>query len=188
MKEIKEMKDVFKQMKKEVEQNDVDKRCVEIERKNLLIENENLIATCISTDVISCVMFDVHTISQFSKLNNAFIVEQARVVQLEAEISKLKHKIEKDDHNEMIKSFSKLEIDHLDLQLKYNNLKARFKQMNFKSPKDAPEFDSLFKITQLEEKLQAKGNTIKNLKTHISRLNEQNGQDETLQQTERLAS
>ncbi|GJY21257.1 hypothetical protein Tco_0393823, partial [Tanacetum coccineum] len=52
--------------------------------------------------------------------------------------------------------------------------------MNFQSPKDAPEFDSLFKITQLEEKLQAKYNTIKKLKTHISRLNEQNGQDETL--------
>ncbi|GJT14439.1 hypothetical protein Tco_0861481 [Tanacetum coccineum] len=105
-KEIKEMKDVFEQMEKEVEQNDVDKRCAEIERKNLLIENENLIATCISTDVLSCVMADVHTISQISKLNNAFVVEQASVVQLKAEISKLKHKIEKDDHNEMIKSFS----------------------------------------------------------------------------------
>ncbi|GJY21258.1 hypothetical protein Tco_0393824 [Tanacetum coccineum] len=115
-KKIKEMKDVFEQMEKEVEQNDVDMRCAEIERKNLLIDNENLIAACISTDVLSCVMSDVHTISQFLKLNDAFVVEQARVVQLEAEISKLKHKIEKDDHNEMIKSFSKLEIDHLDLQ------------------------------------------------------------------------
>ncbi|GKA71989.1 integrase, catalytic region, zinc finger, CCHC-type containing protein, partial [Tanacetum coccineum] len=151
-KEIKEMKDVFEQMEKEVEQNDVDKRCAEIERKNLLIENENLIAT----------------------------LEQARVVQLEAEISKLKQKIEKDDHNEIIKSFSKPKIDHLDLQLKYNNLKSCFKQTNFQSPKDAPEFDSLFKITQLEEKLQAKDNTIKKLKTHISRINEPNGQDETL--------
>ncbi|GKD58258.1 hypothetical protein Tco_1295767, partial [Tanacetum coccineum] len=36
----------------EVEQNDVDKRCAENERKNLLIENENLIATCISIDVL----------------------------------------------------------------------------------------------------------------------------------------
>ncbi|GJV89561.1 hypothetical protein Tco_1533499 [Tanacetum coccineum] len=138
--------------KKEVEQNDVDKRNVEIERKNLLIENENLIAA----------------------------LEHARVVQLKAKISKLKHKIEKDDHNEMIKSFSKLEIDHLDLQLMYNNLKACFKQTNFQPPKDALEFDLLFKITQLEETLQAKDNTIKKLKTYISRLNEQNGQDEKL--------
>nr|GEV21855.1 putative reverse transcriptase domain-containing protein [Tanacetum cinerariifolium] len=43
---------------------------------------------------------------------------QARCLELEAEISKLKHKIEKDDHSEMIKHFSNIELDHLNLQLK----------------------------------------------------------------------
>ncbi|GJX33974.1 retrovirus-related pol polyprotein from transposon TNT 1-94 [Tanacetum coccineum] len=151
IKEIKEIKDVFEQMEKEVEQNDVDMRCAEIERKNLLIENENLIVACISTDVLSCVMSDVYTISQFSKLNDAFIVEQARVVQLEAEISKLKHKIEKDDHNEMIKSFSKLEIDHLDLQLEYNNIKnERYRAENVKIKKHYLELYNSIKITRAQ--------------------------------------
>ncbi|GKB81310.1 hypothetical protein Tco_0948205 [Tanacetum coccineum] len=40
VKEVKEMKEIFEQMESEVEQNVVDKQCAEIERKNLLIENE----------------------------------------------------------------------------------------------------------------------------------------------------
>ncbi|GJS90383.1 hypothetical protein Tco_0773019 [Tanacetum coccineum] len=44
VKEVKEMKEIFEQMEAEVEQNDVDKQCADIERKNLLIENQNLIA------------------------------------------------------------------------------------------------------------------------------------------------
>nr|GEU61149.1 integrase, catalytic region, zinc finger, CCHC-type, peptidase aspartic, catalytic [Tanacetum cinerariifolium] len=46
----------------------------------------------------------------FSELHDAYTVEQARKVELEAEISKLKHKIQNDDHGEMIKHFSNLEL------------------------------------------------------------------------------
>ncbi|GKE14424.1 hypothetical protein Tco_1422001 [Tanacetum coccineum] len=51
-KEVKEMKEIFKQMEAEVDQNAVDKKSAEIERKNLLIENENLIADCLSKEVL----------------------------------------------------------------------------------------------------------------------------------------
>ncbi|GJT45400.1 retrovirus-related pol polyprotein from transposon TNT 1-94 [Tanacetum coccineum] len=71
---------------------------------------------------------------------------QARCLELEAEISKFKHKIEKDDHSEMIKHFSNLE--------------------------DAPEFDSFFKIN----KMKAKDNTIRNLKVQISQMNERHSE------------
>ncbi|GJW98660.1 hypothetical protein Tco_0180468 [Tanacetum coccineum] len=43
-KEVKVMEGIFDQMSDEVDQNVVDKQCAEIERKNILIENENLIA------------------------------------------------------------------------------------------------------------------------------------------------
>nr|GEW87923.1 integrase, catalytic region, zinc finger, CCHC-type, peptidase aspartic, catalytic [Tanacetum cinerariifolium] len=98
IKEVKEMKEIFEQMEAEVEQNAVDKQCAEIERKNLLIENENLIADCLSNELLYSVMNDVNTISRFSKLHDAYTVAQARCLELEDEISKLKHKIEKDDH------------------------------------------------------------------------------------------
>ncbi|GKF44263.1 hypothetical protein Tco_0130815, partial [Tanacetum coccineum] len=42
-KEVKEMEEIFDQMNNEVDKNIVDKQCAEIEKKNLLIENENLI-------------------------------------------------------------------------------------------------------------------------------------------------
>ncbi|GKB47806.1 hypothetical protein Tco_0898559 [Tanacetum coccineum] len=116
VKEVKEMKEIFEQMEAEVEQNVVDKQCADIERKNLLIENENLIANCFSNELLYSVMNVVNTASRFSELHVAYTVEHARVVELEAEISKLKYKIQKDDHIEMIKCFSNLEVDVMPLQ------------------------------------------------------------------------
>nr|GEX53218.1 retrovirus-related Pol polyprotein from transposon TNT 1-94 [Tanacetum cinerariifolium] len=108
--EVKEMKEIFEQMESEVEQNVMDKQCADIERKNILIENVNLIADYLSHKLLYSVMNDVNIVSRFSKMHNAYIVEQARCIELEDEISKLKHKIQKDYHSEMIKCFSNLEI------------------------------------------------------------------------------
>nr|GEU76414.1 hypothetical protein [Tanacetum cinerariifolium] len=52
-KEIKEMKDVFKELEAEVTQYAVDRKHDAIERKNLLIANDNLIAECLSKEVFS---------------------------------------------------------------------------------------------------------------------------------------
>ncbi|GKE15688.1 hypothetical protein Tco_1423265, partial [Tanacetum coccineum] len=121
-KEVKEMKDIFEQVEAKVEQKAVDKQCADIERNNLLIENENLIAICLSNELLYSVMNDVNTGSRFFELHDAYTVRQVRCLELKAEISKLKHKIEKDDHSEMIKHFSNLEVNQLNLQLKYQNL------------------------------------------------------------------
>nr|GFB83947.1 hypothetical protein [Tanacetum cinerariifolium] len=48
-------------MEAEVEQNAVDKQCADIERKNLLIENENLIADCLSNELLYSAMNDMNT-------------------------------------------------------------------------------------------------------------------------------
>ncbi|GJX26768.1 hypothetical protein Tco_0233064 [Tanacetum coccineum] len=172
VKEVKEMKEIFKQMEAEVEQNAVDKQCAKIERKNLLIENENLIADCLSNELLYSVMNDVNTVSRFSELHDAYTVGQSRCLELEAEISKLKHKIEKDDHSEMIKHFSNHEINHLNLQLKYQNLKERFGNNKSQTVQDAPEFDSLFEINKMKASLQGKDNAIRKLKEQISQMNE----------------
>nr|GEV83006.1 hypothetical protein [Tanacetum cinerariifolium] len=50
-KEIKEMKDVFEELKAEVAQNVVDRKHDDIERNNLLIANANLIAECFKDHV-----------------------------------------------------------------------------------------------------------------------------------------
>ncbi|GJS90062.1 retrovirus-related pol polyprotein from transposon TNT 1-94 [Tanacetum coccineum] len=93
-KEVKGMEEIFDQMSVEVDQNTVDKQCAEIERKNLLIANENLIANCLSNQLM-------------------FAVEQSRRLDLEAEISKLQNENQKDVNDEMIRGFNKLQSSHL---------------------------------------------------------------------------
>ncbi|GJY56623.1 integrase, catalytic region, zinc finger, CCHC-type containing protein [Tanacetum coccineum] len=89
-KEVKGMEEIFDQMSAEVDQNTVDKQCAKIERKNLLIANENLIANCLSNQLM-------------------FAVEQSRCLDLEAEISKLQNENQKDVNDEIIRGFNKLE-------------------------------------------------------------------------------
>ncbi|GKC66220.1 hypothetical protein Tco_1098818, partial [Tanacetum coccineum] len=79
VKEVKGMKEIFKQMEAEVEQNAVDKQCADIERKNLLIENENLIVDCLSNELLYSVMNVVNTVSRFSEMHDAYTVELANV-------------------------------------------------------------------------------------------------------------
>ncbi|GKA14342.1 retrovirus-related pol polyprotein from transposon TNT 1-94 [Tanacetum coccineum] len=80
-KEVKGMEEIFDQMSAEVDQNTVDKQCAEIERKNLLIANENLIANCLSNQLM-------------------FAVEQSHCLDLEAAISKLQNENQKDVNDE----------------------------------------------------------------------------------------
>nr|GEV46544.1 putative reverse transcriptase domain-containing protein [Tanacetum cinerariifolium] len=87
--------------------------------------------------------------------------KQARCLGLEAELSKLKHNIQKDDHSEMMKHFSNLEIDHLNLQLKYQNLKEHFGNSKSQPSQDTLEFDTVFEINKMKASLQGKDNMIR---------------------------
>nr|GEV62319.1 integrase, catalytic region, zinc finger, CCHC-type, peptidase aspartic, catalytic [Tanacetum cinerariifolium] len=107
------MKSVFENIEAEVDQNAIDKKCDEIERKNLLITNKNLIANCIAQEVFYIVTDSVLTASRFHELNVTYDDEESRAVKLEAGNSELLEKIQNDDHDSMVKHFSKLEIDHL---------------------------------------------------------------------------
>ncbi|GJZ78444.1 retrovirus-related pol polyprotein from transposon TNT 1-94 [Tanacetum coccineum] len=89
----------------------VKKKCDEIKRKNLLIENENLIDECLSKDVFYIATDYVLTVSRFSDMHDAYIVAQKRIAELRAENSNLTQNIQRDDHDEMIKHFSRLEVD-----------------------------------------------------------------------------
>ncbi|GKE39217.1 hypothetical protein Tco_1462622, partial [Tanacetum coccineum] len=74
-------------MEAKVEQHVVDKKCAEIERKTLLIENENLLVDCLSNELLYSVMNVVNTVSRFFEMHDDYTVEQACNVGLEAEIS-----------------------------------------------------------------------------------------------------
>ena len=70
----------------------------------------------------------------------------------------------------MVKHLSKLEVEHFDLQLKYQHLKENVKTSNIKTSSNVSEFDAVFEINKRDEQIQAHCNTIRNLKAQISQL------------------
>ncbi|GJU75819.1 hypothetical protein Tco_1272889 [Tanacetum coccineum] len=109
-KEVKEMEEIFDQMNNEVDKNTVDKQCAEIEKKNLLIENENLIVNCLSTQLLQ---------------------------------------------NDV-----------------YQHLQESFDNKNSQASQEAPDFNSFFKIKNLEHQIQEKDNVIRHLKDLVANVND----------------
>ncbi|GJX27083.1 hypothetical protein Tco_0233379 [Tanacetum coccineum] len=144
----------------------------EIERKNLLIANDNLIADCLSKEVFYIATNSELTVSRFTKMHDAHTIVQARCLELEVKLSKLHDKVQKDDHTELVKCFSNLEVNHLNLQLKYQNLKESFRNNTSPPARDAPDFDSVFIIEKMKASIQGKDNSIKKLRVQISQLKE----------------
>ncbi|GJV76612.1 hypothetical protein Tco_1508196 [Tanacetum coccineum] len=64
--EVRAMKAVFENLEAEVDQNEIDLKSGEIEQKNLLITNENLIAECLSKEVFYTATDSILNVSRFS--------------------------------------------------------------------------------------------------------------------------
>ncbi|GJV73493.1 hypothetical protein Tco_1493488 [Tanacetum coccineum] len=94
------MKDILKELELEVDQNVVHRKHAEIERKNLLIAKNNLIADCLSKDVFYITTNSKLTIFRFIEMHDTHTVVQACCLELEAELSKFWDKIQTDDLNE----------------------------------------------------------------------------------------
>nr|GEZ95651.1 hypothetical protein [Tanacetum cinerariifolium] len=170
--ETKEIKAIFDELEAEVDQNVVNRKYDEIERKNLLITNDTLIANCLSKEVFYIATNFELDVSKFSEMHDAHTIVQARCLELETELSKLKDKIQKDEHDVMVKRFSNLEVQHLNLQLKYHHLKENLGNNNSSPAQDGPDFDPVFEIKKLKPFIQGKDNTIRKLRKQISQLQE----------------
>ncbi|GKF62976.1 hypothetical protein Tco_0183030, partial [Tanacetum coccineum] len=135
-------------MEAEVDQNVINRKHDEIERKNLRIANNNLIVDCLSKEVFYIATNYELTVSRFTEMHDAHTVVQARCLELEAKLSKLHDK------------------------LKYQNLKESFGNNTSPPARDAPDFDSVFVIEKMKASIQGKDNAIKKLRMLISQLTE----------------
>nr|GEX20404.1 hypothetical protein [Tanacetum cinerariifolium] len=169
-KEIKEMKDVFEELEAEVAQYAVDRKHDAIERKNLLIANDNLIAECLSKEVFSVATNSELNVARFTDMTIAHTDVKVRCLELEAKLVKLRNTSHHDNQEDLINHFSKLEVNHLNLQLKYQNLKDSFENNPSTPDKDTPDFDSVFVIGKMQASLQGKDNTTD---SQITKLTEQ---------------
>nr|GEV10664.1 integrase, catalytic region, zinc finger, CCHC-type, peptidase aspartic, catalytic [Tanacetum cinerariifolium] len=110
--------------------------------------------------------------SRFTEMHVTHTIVEARCLELKAELSNLRDKIHNDNHNELVNRFSNLEVHHLNMQLKYQNLKDSFGNNPPTPAKDTLDFDSVFVIKKMQASLQGNDNVIKQLKKKISHLQE----------------
>ncbi|GJY58093.1 integrase, catalytic region, zinc finger, CCHC-type containing protein [Tanacetum coccineum] len=154
----KEMKEIFEELEAEVDQNVMNRKHDEIERKNLLIANDNLISDCLSKEVFYIATNSKLTVSRFTEMHVAHTVIQARCLELKSELSKLLDKFQKDDHTELTRSESDRTLDFraLDFQItqlteKVNVLQEQnelFRTENVKIKQHYKELYDYIKITR----------------------------------------
>ncbi|GKE82945.1 hypothetical protein Tco_1552945 [Tanacetum coccineum] len=118
----------------------------EIEWKNILIANDNLIVDCLSKEVFYIATNSELTVSRFTEMHEAHTIVQTRCLELEADLSKLRDK------------------------LKYQTLKESFRNDPSPPARGTPDFDSVFVIEKMKAPIQGKENVIKKLRMQISQL------------------
>ncbi|GJQ94335.1 hypothetical protein Tco_0005474 [Tanacetum coccineum] len=122
-KEVKEYEQIFDDLDAEYERCVLDNKNLTIEKKNLLIKNDCLIAECLEKDICSIVLTSDIVVPPSSNclcedLRSACDREHTKVLELEAEVLKQqKMVIESEKRN------SYLQQNHIDLQLKFQNYK-----------------------------------------------------------------
>ncbi|GJZ78059.1 hypothetical protein Tco_0642731 [Tanacetum coccineum] len=95
------MKAIFNPMETEVEQCSMDRKCVEIEKKELLIENEHLLEQIISQDIMCSAMPSYDDLVKYVEMEESYIDEYNGCVKLNVELSKTKDMVEKVAYNEL---------------------------------------------------------------------------------------
>ncbi|GJY66354.1 reverse transcriptase domain-containing protein [Tanacetum coccineum] len=159
-KEIREFEQIFDDLETEYEQCVLDNKNLTIEKKNLLIKNDCLIAECLEKDICSIVLTSDIVVPPSSNclcedLRSACDREHTKVLELEAEISKQKQLI-----TESEKRFAFLEQNYVNLQLKFQNYKQCIDTSSASN--------AIFEINKLRQQLQGKDDTIRNLDAQIN--------------------
>ncbi|GJV33323.1 hypothetical protein Tco_1393723 [Tanacetum coccineum] len=155
-----EYEQIFDELEAEYEQCVLDNKNLTIEKKNLLIRNDCLIAECLEKDICSIVLTSDIVVPPSSNclcedLRSACDREHTKVLELEAEVLKQqKMVIESEKRN------SHLQKTHIDLQLKFQNYKQCIDTSSASN--------AIFEINKLRKQLQGKDDTIRNLDAQIN--------------------
>ncbi|GJV90087.1 retrovirus-related pol polyprotein from transposon TNT 1-94 [Tanacetum coccineum] len=151
---------IFDYLDAEYERCVLDNKNLTIEKKNLLIKNDCLIAECLEKDICSIVLTSDIVVPPSSNclcedLRSACDREHTKVLELEAEVLKQqKMVIESEKRN------SHLQKTHIDLQLKFQNYKQCIDTSSASN--------AIFEINKLRKQLQGKDDTIRNLDAQIN--------------------
>nr|GFD35266.1 hypothetical protein [Tanacetum cinerariifolium] len=103
------MKDVFEELEAEVAQYAIDRKHDAIELQNLLIANDNLIAECLSQEVLCVATNSELNVARFTEMHVANTSAKTRCLAFEDELANLRKTNNHDNQKELINHFSKLE-------------------------------------------------------------------------------
>nr|GEU61274.1 hypothetical protein [Tanacetum cinerariifolium] len=127
VKEVTEFMRIFNELDKEYEQCVLKKKKLQIEKKNLLIQNECLITDCIAKDICSIVLaFDRdRPLSEEISLN--YVRENSKVIELEAEILKQQQMLDELDKRYAMTS---VRIQNDGFKVENVNLKRHYQELS----------------------------------------------------------
>ncbi|GJT24261.1 hypothetical protein Tco_0894198 [Tanacetum coccineum] len=149
---------------------ELDRKYFEIEKQELLIENERLLEHIISQHNMCTAMHYYDDLMKYAKMEQSYIDEYSRCVQLEAELLRKKGMVERAVYNELSNKWSRLEKRCISLEIKVQKSKESFQHDKPCNNQDAPEFPAFFEINYLKAQLQTKNTSISKLKEHIATL------------------
>nr|GFA09434.1 hypothetical protein [Tanacetum cinerariifolium] len=130
-----------------------------------------LVPEVLPTKKVLCVATNSElNVARFTDMHVANTTAETRCLALEAKLANLRETNNQDNQTGLINHFSKLEVSHLNLQLKYQNLKDQIGNSPPTPDKDTPDFDSVFVIGKMQASLQEKDNVIRQLKKELSQL------------------
>nr|GEV62142.1 integrase, catalytic region, zinc finger, CCHC-type, peptidase aspartic, catalytic [Tanacetum cinerariifolium] len=163
VKEVTEFMRIFNKLDKEYKQYVLEKKKLQIEKKNLLTQNNCLITDCIAKDICSIVLAYDRDRPLSEELRSNCVRENSKVIELEAEILKQQQMLVESD-----KRCSFIQKNHIDLQIKFRNYKECLKNQTIGDNSHSLEVNAVFEINQLKEQLQGKDDTIRKLQTQIN--------------------
>ncbi|GJU69114.1 integrase, catalytic region, zinc finger, CCHC-type containing protein [Tanacetum coccineum] len=170
--EIMEVQTVFDQMDAVVQQSSVDKQCLEITKKELLLENDRLLQQIMSQDVLLTVMNSMSLIGESVNIYRKRKESCDKCFNLEAELLKSQNA-----HNDLLKSYSQLEKHCISLELSIQLNQEIFQKDESCNNQNALEIPEFFENNDLKAQLQDKDTTICKLKDIIKSMREKSKEE-----------
>ncbi|GJV67088.1 hypothetical protein Tco_1482597 [Tanacetum coccineum] len=155
------------ELDKEYDQCVIDKKSLEIENKNLLIQNECLLAESVSKDICSVVLTSDIAVPMSVEPRSNCVKEHSRNLELEAEILKMKQLLVEKE-----KRCSFIETKYQELELKFQKYKECFENPQVCNNSSSPELNVFFEINKLKDQIQGKDELIRKLKAQIGNMKE----------------
>ncbi|GJS52069.1 hypothetical protein Tco_0625431 [Tanacetum coccineum] len=163
--EITEVQTVFDQMEASVQQFSIDKKCLEIAKKEILLENDRLLQKIMSQDVMLTVMNSMSLNNNYVNMNLQKCDLCETCLNLDAELSKSKQA-----YSDLLKNHSQLEKHCISLELSMQLKQEIFQNDKSYVSQNDVEIPEYFVINDLKARLQDKGTTIFKLKDTIKSL------------------